>query len=189
MTDIEQSIERDLERGERHNGREACHKWVKAMIAYRIVGRRIDGLTKEFGRRCGVKEDSVEQWAKAWRMYRVFRYISGRQHANRFRREFSVSHFYAMWELAHKYKLSVYKIFNYFSQLSIYKNVGESWSVEALRREVEADYSDGKSVSWRWHWQRITGDNLRTLLSFDGELPLAVKAWARMGLGLKDKVK
>lgn len=185
----ESAIERELELAERIKGRENRHRWLLAMLADRIVGRRIEGLTKEFGRRCGVKEDSVEQWAKAWRLYVVIRYMSGRWAANQYRNEFTVSHFYAMWMLGHKYKLRIDQIVRYFSLMIFYKLESNRWSVDVLRQEIDADHSDGSTVNWRWHWKRITGDSLRALLSFDGELPLVVRAWARMGLGLKDKVK
>ena len=189
----ENAIERDLERGERHNGREAFHKWAKSIPASRTVGRNIEGLTKEFGRRCGVKEDSVEKWAKAWRLYKVIRFVCIRYRADTYRmkiyrREFSVSHFTVMWELGHKYSLSVDKIMEYFDNLLVSGYFGGSWSVETLRREVEADHEHA-AVDWRrWHWPRLI-TMLETLVTFDGELGDEVKAWVKQGLALKDKVK
>jgi len=37
--------------------------------------------------------------------------------------------------------------------------------------------------------KNTTRESMRIIMILHSELPLVVKAWARMGLGLKDKVK
>lgn len=182
-------IERDLSRLERNNNKGQRHKWVNAMIAYRYVGKR-DGMTMELAKVCGLTApDAVEHWAQAWRMYRIIRYMSGRQQANLYRSEFFVSHFHKAWEFGHKYSLSICDILSHMDTLLYHKRMGDSWSIATLEALVLAEQKSTNAVSWRWHWKRITGENMRALLSFDGELPLVVKAWVRMGLGLKERIK
>jgi len=174
--DIECEIARDLERAKAHKSRENRERWVLALIASRTVGRRIPGLTVELARICGLTApDAVEHWAKAWRMYRILKRVTGRWNANVLRRELTVSHFYVIFDLGHKYKMSIMEIETYLMLMLDNKAVREErWSVDVLRTEVSADYPDGKAVDWRYHWTRLRRP-LEQLASFDGELPDEIK--------------
>jgi len=186
MTDIEGL----LEKAQQLKGRENCIRWELAEIAYEIVGSPLGraGATRQLADVCGLSAvDAVEHWAKAYRLYRVmFRYESeaDNKYSDWFMGVLSVSHFYTMWELGHKHRLKIWEIFNYFYTLIGHKISGHSWSVAALKAEVGADYPSGNVVNWRWHWDRLER-NIDALLTFGGELPVAVRALARMYKGMK----
>lgn len=183
MTDIETLLERLENLASNKRG----ISWDMAEVADEIVGKRIPGATKQAALVCGiVSPDAVEHWAKAYRLYRVIRYKSGLSET--YKKEFSVSHFYKMWELGHKYKLSLDEILNHFFMLLTHKYHGDRWSVAELEMLVLAEQTNVKEVNWRWHWNRVES-HIMALLTFDGGLPVTVRAWARMYKGLKGKVK
>ena len=179
-----------LEKAQQLKGRENGIRWELAEIAYEIVGSPLGrmGATRQLADVCGLSAvDAVEHWAKGWRLYRVIRYMSGEQIAEVYRQQFTVSHFYALWDLGHKYKMSIRSIDDTLFQMLRYKNSGASWSVAAMKQEVDADYPSGKAVNYNWHINRME-THVDALLTFP-ELPHVWRAYLRIYKGLKGKVK
>ena len=181
-------VERYFERALYHQERSGRHRWVLAIIANKVVGMR-DGMTMQLAQVCGLSApDAVEHWAKAHDLYTRIRYVSAYA-AHKFRDEFTVSHFYVMADLESKYEMSITKVISHFRVLLTYKESGDSWSVATLRAEVDAqENKDPKPINWRWHWVRVE-KHMQELLSFDGELPVVVRAIARMYVGVKERIK
>ena len=181
-------IENLLEKAQQLKGRENGIRWELAEIAYEIVGSPLGrmGATRQLADVCGLSAvDAVEHWAKAWRLYRVIRFMA--DVADLYRDEFSVSHFYKMWDLGHRYKIPIKKIIKYFGTLLAHKEIGDKWSVSVLEMLVDADYGTGNPVNWRYHWTRI--DKPMTALGSFPDIDPVLRAFVKVYNGVKERIK
>ena len=179
-------IERYFSRAQVYNENSQRCRWALAIIAYRVVGLR-DGMTMQLAQSLGLRgPDAVEHWRKAHDLYKQIRFKSAHT-AHKFRDEFTVSHFYSMYDMVNRYNLTISQVIGYFRILLQYKETGESWSVAALEQEVEADHPSGKAVNYNWHINRME-THVDALLTFP-ELPHVWRAYLRIYKGLKGKIK
>lgn len=182
----ETTTERLIDSAVRHVQDSNRNLWVTAYQASKVYGLYEDYATSAIAHRAGRHVSTVKSWVNAYRCFAAC-LVLGCETAKRLRRELSITHFRAAYELGQKYELSTSTQLRYLSIVADYKAEGLRWSVDQLTQEIEADRLNQKAVDWRWHFNRAVGQDMAALLSFDGQLPVTVKRWAQLGQRLKER--
>ena len=183
--DIETRTDNNIESIARHVESANRDLWICAYQAHKVYGYYQDYATRNIAERTQRSLSSVKNWVNAYRCF-VGCLALEYDFMRRARRALSLTHFRAMYELAQKYDLTVERQLHFFGVVLGYKQTGEIASVEALRREVEAEQKQD-AVDWQWHFKRLTGGSLDALLSFNGNSPEDVHAWTMEGRRLREK--
>ena len=129
--DVEDVIERDIDRAAAYAKKADANLWVAGMYAARAG--RYTGAIQAISERSGKSLSSIENWLHAYELYRVFMsYGDNSVLVRRVRQRLTISHFWTAWELQRKYQLSDGAIFAHLQQMLDYRRNGHSWSSDTL---------------------------------------------------------
>jgi hypothetical protein len=151
MTDIESRIDRDIERAVRALTASDVSNWIVGRIAAPYLGT-YSGVIKAIAEAKHRDPSTIENYCHAWELYNVLRSYGNvtafavTELVWKLRKNLTISHFSAMWELQRKYGLNDDKVYVYLSDADKY-----DYSSRDLRREVEAhEQKDGNAITWDW---------------------------------------
>ena len=178
-------VDRCIASAARHAQESNNHKFIAAYQAAKVYGMFQEDATNEIARQAGKSRSAVRNWVYGYRTFITILSVNCKL-AKDYRREFSLSHFTAMYELSQKYGLDAKVQLYYFGILQDYKNNEQPYSVDVLRQEIDADRNWKGAVNWLWYAKRLM-TNVSALLTFDDELPDDVKEWAKQGKELMRK--
>ena len=130
--------------------------WEAAILAASIVGEYAEGGTRAIADRAGRSVSSVENWAHAWQLYADLRnQLRTCAELRSLRPELSVTHFAVMWDAVNKWGIVPADVMQLLRWMVSCKQNGERWSVDALRRELDAEYNhDGQPRLYAWYAKR-----------------------------------
>ena len=185
VLDIEIFIERKVrEAAEAARSGDRC-LWRAGMIAMEIVGKYQVNATKDIALLAGRSASTVENWAHAWMLYKDLQVAGYVAEARYFRKLFTPTHFWTMFDLRNRYKLSPDKVMGYFAVLLTHKQNGLPHGASALEREVEAgEKRDGNTPTWSTLRKSFHRHFVGLLVAQD--LPEDVREWLN---GAPDSVK
>jgi len=165
-----------IESAVRHARASNTELWPAAYQASKVYGLYQEAATNEIARQAGRSRGAVQKWVYGYRCFVSCLQVNY-ELARKYRRAYTLSHFAVMYELSVRYDLKPQHMLYYFGVLSQHKDNGDAWSVEVLSKEIESGQWK-RAADWRWYVPRIN-NYIEALLTFDGELPEDVKAWAQ----------
>jgi hypothetical protein len=150
---------------------ERMHRWISAAACSRLVGKR-NGATMELAMELGFPEqDTAEQLAKAWKMYRYCKtseQAADRKMTRELRRRFGYTRFLRLYELWRVYEFSPAVAVDYL------EHNGGNIAMEKFVIDVE----DPKP-EWYRRSERVYADVFK--LTTDLDVPEPVRKWAVAG--------
>lgn len=152
--------------------------WLAGRIACQIVGKYQVNATKDIAFLAGRSASTVENWAHAYTLF-VDLICAGYCHeAKYFRKVFTPTHFWTMFDLRNKYNLTSAKVMGYFAILLTHKENGNHYGASVLEREVEAgENRNGNVPSWSTYRKSFYRAIVGALVADD--TPAEVRKWLR----------
>lgn len=150
---------------------ERRNRWICAAGAWKVVGKR-NGGTMALALELGMPEpDTVENLAKAWRMYRYIRRAdteTDRRRARQLIREYGYTRFFELYNLWTVYEFSPDVAIGYL------EHSGGNRAMAAFVEDVEHPLPE-------WHRRAQTVYKNVFKLTTDLDVPPAVRQWALDG--------
>lgn len=176
--DTEDLVERDIDRAVAYSKKADGNLWVAGMYAARVVGK-YSGGTEEIHKRSGKSISSIQNWAHAYEMLVLVLKNSQLTGNWGFVREnwrvLSPTHFWTAWEKVNKYDLGIDAVCGYLYQMLNYRYNNESWSADALAREIDAhEDKSGNVPTWSYYKTRLSSLLKNAILAAPAEIKQAI---------------